>query len=151
MLAGFFCVASMFTLGVLVLMMVMLKWRLRHKWNKIIICNQTKFIMKVNNQQKIKMKSKPFCSAHHNIMGWTAILSNSINGLFAPELLHFTQSSLSATYSFSIYTIISYEYFICLNHFHIYCWDNVAILFLEWNWLVCDNVKNIELYVIGRD
>ncbi len=34
-------------------------------------------------------------------MGWTAILSNSIYGLFAPRFLGFSQPQLSATYSFA--------------------------------------------------
>ena len=33
------------------------------------------------------------------IIGWTAILSNSIYGLFAPRFLGFGQPQLSATYS----------------------------------------------------
>ena len=35
------------------------------------------------------------------VMGWTAILSNSIYGLFAPKFLNFSQPHLSATYSFA--------------------------------------------------
>jgi len=34
-------------------------------------------------------------------MGWTAILSNSIYGLFSPKFLNFSQPQLSATYSFA--------------------------------------------------
>jgi DHA1 family multidrug resistance protein-like MFS transporter len=34
-------------------------------------------------------------------IGWTAILSNSIYGLFAPKFLNFSQPQLSATYSFA--------------------------------------------------
>lgn len=34
-------------------------------------------------------------------IGWTAILSNSVYGLFAPKFLNFSQPQLSATYSFA--------------------------------------------------
>ena len=33
------------------------------------------------------------------VIGWTAVLSNSIYGLFAPRFLGFRQPQLSATYS----------------------------------------------------
>ena len=33
------------------------------------------------------------------VIGWTAILSNSIYGLFAPRFMGFQQRQLSATYS----------------------------------------------------
>ena len=35
------------------------------------------------------------------VVGWTAILSNSIYGLFAPRFMGFQQAQLSATYSFA--------------------------------------------------
>jgi MFS family permease len=41
------------------------------------------------------------------IMGWTAILSNSIYGLFAPRFMGFQQPQLSATYSFAAIMMVA--------------------------------------------
>lgn len=41
------------------------------------------------------------------IVGWTAILSNSIYGLFAPRFMGYGQSQLSATYSFAAILMVA--------------------------------------------
>jgi len=51
------------------------------------------------NSRMLQSYSQPILRTITIIVGWTAILSNSIYGLFAPRFMGFGQSQLSATYS----------------------------------------------------
>lgn len=51
------------------------------------------------NSRILQNYSQPILRTITIIVGWTAILSNSIYGLFAPRFMGFGQSQLSATYS----------------------------------------------------
>ena len=54
---------------------------------------------KMSHSRIVTLYAQPMLRTITVIVGWTAILSNSIYGLFAPRFMGFGQSQLSATYS----------------------------------------------------
>lgn len=114
-LPAVFCLASVFTLGVLTQMTLM---------NRRSSSNSESVLLKQQQEQQKQQRQSKEASNESTtvavantgssfpyaqlmlrvitiVMGWTAILSNSIYGLFAPKFLNFSQPHLSATYSFA--------------------------------------------------
>jgi MFS family permease len=61
--------------------------------------NEIELKSEVQEQETGPHLAQPMLRIITIAMGWTAILSNSIYGLFAPKFLNFSQAQLSATYS----------------------------------------------------
>lgn len=108
-LPAVFCLASVFTLSVLAQMTLMD----RRSKAKAAVSNEQQPPQKRHNDAKseepknaeeketapILRRAQPMLRTITIVIGWTAILSNSIYGLFAPKFLGFSQPQLSATYS----------------------------------------------------
>jgi len=106
-LPAVFCLNSCFTLAVLLQMtlinrrsMVGLKQQAGEKEEQIIKTQDDVEQKPLEQDTGIRL-AQPVLRVITVAMGWTAILSNSIYGLFAPKFLNFSQPQLSATYSFA--------------------------------------------------
>lgn len=106
-LPAVFCLNSLFTLSLLVQMTLMN----RRSVDKENAGEQQQKEEKKQDEIKLQTEApeqdagfrfaQPMLRTITIAMGWTAILSNSIYGLFAPKFLNFSQPQLSATYSFA--------------------------------------------------
>lgn len=107
-LPAVFCLNSMFTLSVLAQMTLMNRRSVSAKTRtekrqeeKAPDSDESKLESKAQKQDPSLCLAQPMLRTITIAMGWTAILSNSIYGLFAPRFLGFSQPQLSATYSFA--------------------------------------------------
>jgi len=110
-LPAVFCLNSLFTLTILVQMTLMNRRSGAPTSNEQAVEQQSQQQKEVTDETKVKTEAaeqdetfrlaQPMLRTITMAMGWTAILSNSIYGLFAPKFLNYSQPQLSATYSFA--------------------------------------------------
>ena len=107
-LPAVFCVASVFTLAVLAQMTLMDRRPVAPKradgqqqQQQKQQSDDTMIDSALTEKDSSMRKAQLMLRTITIVMGWTAILSNSIYGLFAPKFLNFSQPHLSATYSFA--------------------------------------------------
>lgn len=117
-LPAVFCLNSLFTLSILVQMTLMNR-RSKEKdieqpaENKAIDDGSDDIQSKEQKQEDPSLRlAQPMLRTITIAMGWTAILSNSIYGLFAPRFLGFSQPQLSATYSFAAALMVGTQVFL---------------------------------------
>ena len=116
-LPAVFCLNSLFTLSILVQMTLMNR---RSKKKQTEQPTETKATEDESNIQSNEPTqedpslrlAQPMLRTITIAMGWTAILSNSIYGLFAPRFLGFSQPQLSATYSFAAALMVGTQVFL---------------------------------------
>ena len=104
-LPAVFCLNSLFTLSVLAQMTItnrkpkISEHEKQSQEAKTSNDETNKPIVEAPKQDSSLRLAQPMLRTITIAMGWTAILSNSIYGLFAPRFLGFSQPQLSATYS----------------------------------------------------
>lgn len=116
-LPAVFCLNSLFTLSILVQMTLINR---RSKKQETEPQTEKKPTEETSNIQPAEQTqedpslrlAQPMLRTITIAMGWTAILSNSIYGLFAPRFLGFSQPQLSATYSFAAALMVGTQVFL---------------------------------------
>ena len=113
-LPAVFIVASVFALGVLAQMAVIERQRPSISATEEVASEQAEQLENKQSEAEqgqsemggVRM-AQPILRTITIVMGWTAILSNSIYGLFAPRFMGFQQPQLSATYSMAAIMMVA--------------------------------------------
>ena len=114
-LPAVFIVASIFALGVLAQMAVIERQRPLISAMEEVEFEQAEQLENKQSEEEADGQSQmggvrmaqPILRTITIVMGWTAILSNSIYGLFAPRFMGFQQPQLSATYSMAAIMMVA--------------------------------------------
>jgi MFS family permease len=109
-LPAVFVVASVFALSVLAQMTVIERQKPSVSVMEVVPEEAEQLENKqseVEDQMGRVRMAQPMLRTITIVMGWTAILSNSIYGLFAPRFMGFQQAQLSATYSMAAVMMVA--------------------------------------------